>query len=125
MKWLKVRRQAIGVKQEAIFRRLHGQGAIGERQHADPAADIYKAIAKWIRMSEQHVNRVSGHSIRVGAAQDLLAMNPNIGAIMQAGRWKFARMPPRYFERIAMSRGAIAKAADLQGRNNLTTPNSP
>jgi hypothetical protein len=32
------------------------------------------------------VAQVSGHSVRVGATQDLLALNMDLASIMQAGR---------------------------------------
>jgi hypothetical protein len=60
--------------------------------------------------------RISGHSARVGAAQDLLALNTDLPSVMQAGRWKDTRMPMRYGERVLAGRGARARAAKQQGR---------
>ena len=37
-------------------------------------------------MPERVVNNVSGHSTRVGATQDLAALDINLAAIAQAGR---------------------------------------
>jgi hypothetical protein len=56
------------------------------------------------------------HSARVGAAQDLLALNIDLSSVMQAGRWADTRMPMRYGERVLASRGAMARAAKSQGR---------
>ena len=39
---------------------------------------------------------VSGHSLRVGAAQDLLADGHDIGAIMRAGGWSNMSIAMRY-----------------------------
>jgi len=43
--------------------------------------------------------RVSGHSVRVGITQALLALNINLAPVMRAGRWKDTRMPMRYGEK--------------------------
>ena len=51
----------------------------------------------------------SGHSGRVGMAQDLSASGVQLPALMQAGRWKSSAMPARYTERQAADRGAVAK----------------
>jgi hypothetical protein len=56
------------------------------------------------------------HSCRVGAAQDLLALNNDMASVMQAGRWKDTRMPMRYGEKVLASRGGMARAAKSQGR---------
>ena len=51
----------------------------------------------------------TGHSGRVGMAQDLAATGTELPALMTAGRWKSSRMPARYTERQAADRGAVAK----------------
>lgn len=59
---------------------------------------------------------VSGHSLRVGAAQDLTAAGFGLPAIQQAGRWKSPAMPARYAEKIVPKQGAMAQLANKQGR---------
>ena len=56
----------------------------------------------------------TGHSGRVGMAQDLVASGVELPELMTAGRWKTSRMPARYTERQAAGRGAVAKY--YQGR---------
>ena len=51
----------------------------------------------------------SGHSVRVGMTQDLIATNADLPSIMQAGAWKSAAMPSRYGEKITAQRGAVAQ----------------
>lgn len=48
---------------------------------------IYKGIAKKAGLDESIVNGISGHSMRVGAAQDLLNSGASMPIIMQRGRW--------------------------------------
>ena len=51
----------------------------------------------------------SGHSGRVGMAQDLAAGGSELPALMVAGRWQSPRMPARYTEKQALGRGAVAR----------------
>ena len=56
----------------------------------------------------------TGHSGRVGMAQDLAAVE--LPALMPAGRWKSSKMPARYTEGQAAGRGAVARY--YQGRRD-------
>ena len=56
----------------------------------------------------------TGHSGRVGMAQDLAAAGVELPALMNAGRWKSPKMPARYTEGQAAGRGAVARY--YQGR---------
>jgi hypothetical protein len=68
-------------------------------------------------MSAKQVGQVSGHSIRVGATQDLLALNIDLASVMQAGRWRSTRMPMRYGDEVLAARGGMARAAAAQERD--------
>jgi integrase len=121
--WLK----AADITEGAIFRRVIGRGTakelvggrgrIGGRLSVDGVAQAFKRVATWIGMPSDEVAQVSGHSIRVGATQDLLALNIDLASVMQAGRWKSNRMPMRYGENVLAARGGMAKAATAQGRD--------
>jgi hypothetical protein len=73
-------------------------------------------VGQWIGLDRKEWGNLSGHSVRVGAAQDLLALNIDLSSVMQAGRWRDTRMPMRYGEKVLASRGAMARAAKTQGR---------
>lgn len=62
------------------------------------------------------VDGLSGHSARVGAAQDQAAAGCELPEIMQAGRWKSPTMPARYIEQQTAQKSASAKLAKKQGR---------
>ena len=51
----------------------------------------------------------TGHSPRVGMAQDLTAKGMGLTAIMVAGRWKSERMPAYYSRGESAGRGAVAR----------------
>jgi integrase/recombinase XerD len=87
-------------------------------------APIFKRVAQWIGMPERFVDRVSGHSTRVGAAQDFAALDIDLAAITQAGGWKSTRMPPHYAEKINAVRSGMARATSATGRDSPTTEES-
>lgn len=117
VRYLKMWLKSAGIQEGAIFRRLRGTKAIGKRLGAESVSGLYKSVAKWLGWPEKHVKEVSGHSIRVGATQDLLSLNIDLASVMQAGRWKSTAMPMRYGEHILAARGGMARAAELQGRD--------
>ena len=55
------------------------------------------------------LQRFSGHSLRVGVAQDLLADGEDIAGVAQAGGWETPRMVLRYGERLLAGRNAVAR----------------
>ena len=57
----------------------------------------------------------TGHSGRVGMAQDLAAAGVELPALMNAGRWKSPKMPARYTENQAAGRGAVARYYQRRG----------
>ena len=100
-----------------MFRRLVGRGHIGGPLNPGSIAPIFKRVAQWIGMPERFVAEVSGHSTRVGAAQDLAALDIDLAAITQAGGWKSTRMPLQYAEKINAKRSGMARAAAASGRD--------
>jgi hypothetical protein len=72
-------------------------------------APIFKRGAQWIGMLQRTVERVSGHSTRVGATLDLAALHTDLAAITQAGEWKSTRMPcNRQRRSLQADRGRLA-----------------
>jgi integrase len=59
---------------------------------------IYKRIARDAGLDELVVEGISGHSMRVGAAQDLLNSGASMPIIMQRGRWTKTDTVMRYLE---------------------------
>ena len=83
---------------------------------ADGAAPIFGLAARQLNRRIQAMARAaglgegfSGHSGRVGMAQDLAANGAELPALMVAGRWQSPRMPARYTEKQALGRGAVAR----------------
>jgi integrase len=105
-----------GIKEGAIFLRVMGPSNVGAVLTAQNVTSILRKVGKWIGLDREEWEKISGHSARVGAAQDLLALNIDLSSVMQAGRWRDTRMPMRYGEKVLASRGAMARAAKSQGR---------
>jgi integrase len=105
-----------GIREGAIFVRVHGSAGVGESLTAQNVATVFKKVGQWIGLGREQWEKLSGHSARVGAAQDLLALNIDVASVMQAGRWTDTRMPIRYGEKVLASRGGMARAAKQQGR---------
>jgi integrase/recombinase XerD len=116
VKWLRIWLDHAKISAGPIFRRLIGRDQIGEALHPGSIAPIFKRVAQWIGMPARFVAEVSGHSTRVGAAQDLAELDIDLAAITQAGGWKSTRMPLQYAERINAARSGMARAAVAAGR---------
>jgi hypothetical protein len=100
-----------------VFRRLIGKAQIGRPLNPGSIAPIFKRVAQWIGMPERIIDRVRGHSTRVGATQDLAALDIDLAAITLGGGWKSTRMPLQYAEKINAARSGMARAAAAAGRD--------
>lgn len=95
---------AAGVAEGLLFRSLKSGRAGGPL----PARDVARRLKVLAARAGLDARRVSGHSARVGMAQDLVAAGAELPAVMQAGRWATPAMPARYAERLLAGRGAVA-----------------
>lgn len=120
VRWLKVWLEHAQITEGALFRRLIGRDRIGGTLNAGSVALIFKRVAQWIGMPARFVDQVSGHSTRVGAAQDLAELDIDLAAITQAGGWKSTRMPLKYAEKVNAARSGMARAAEKAGRGFST-----
>jgi integrase len=105
-----------GIKAGPLFLRVHGSASVGDVLTAQSVMAVLRKVGRWIGLEKEEWEGISGHSARVGAAQDLLALNMDLSSVMQAGRWKDTRMPMRYGEKVLAQRGGMARAAKSQGR---------
>lgn len=61
---------------------------------------IYKRIAKLANFNEELIQQISGHSLRVGHAQDMVNAGDSLPMIMSKGRWSKTDTLMRYVEYI-------------------------
>lgn len=97
---------AVALTEGAIFRAVNKAGKAGEALAASEVSRILKRLAERAGLDPA---AISGHSCRVGMAQDLVASGAELPAVMQAGRWKSPTMPARYAEGMLAGRGAVAR----------------
>ena len=94
-----------GIESGPLFRPVPGR-RIGEtRLGAAAICAVIKRRAKQAGITR----RVSGHSLRVGAAQSLVAEGASLVDVQVAGRWKSSSMPAYYVRNQEASRGAVAR----------------
>jgi integrase len=98
----------------AVFRRLDKHGGVGAKPiNAEEVARTFKRIAGLIDLdSSRPTSRISGHSTRIGAAQDLTVAGAALPEIMIAGGWKSPQMPTHYARKLEVRQGAMRRWID-------------
>ena len=92
--WLK----SSGIQEGKLFRGIHKQNQLSDGLSVSQVNRIFKKIARKSRLEPKLVSGISGHSMRVGAAQDLLSSGSSLAKIMQRGRWSKTDTVMRYLE---------------------------
>ena len=106
-----------GISEGRLFRSVGKGGALGKSLDPSQVPRIFKGMARQAGLPPAVVEGLSGHSARVGAAQDMIAAGIELPAILQAGRWKSTAMVNRYGERLLARRSGAAQLARLQQRD--------
>lgn len=109
LEWIKVS----GIIDGMLFRGITRGEKITEGLSAAQINRIYKKIARRSKVDQSLVSNISGHSMRVGAAQDLLRSGASLPMMMQRGRWSKADTVMRYLE----------NTTDIFTTNNRSQPN--
>jgi site-specific recombinase XerD len=91
--------EAAGITEGFILRGFNRQGGITEKLDPDQLTAIYKRLAQAAGFEERIVEGISSHSMRVGAAQDLLQSGATLQEIMQKGGWEKVDTVMHYIER--------------------------
>ena len=84
---------------EFLFCPIYHQKAINRELSTTSVKCMIKSAAKRDGLNPSIVDEFSGHSLRVGAAQDLLRKGFDTAAIMRAGGWKSVNTLSRYLEK--------------------------
>ena len=83
-----------------IMRGLKNKTVITDGLGAGQIGRIYKGLARKANLSPQVIEEISGHSMRVGGAQDLLSQGASLPQIMVKGGWVKPDTVMRYVERV-------------------------
>jgi len=108
--------EAAQITDGALFRAVPKGGRIGDALDGAEVARVFKGMARAAGLTVEEAARISGHSSRVGAAQDMVKVGIELPAVMQAGGWKTAEMVSRYTARLDARRSGSAKLAIAQNR---------
>jgi len=81
-----------------LFRGLHTRKLSARPLETSSIRRLIEVAAKRARLNPQTVRSLSGHSMRVGAAQDMMVAGSDIIGIMHAGGWKSHAVLSRYVE---------------------------
>jgi len=81
-----------------LFRGINNAIDITEDLRSSQINRIYKRLARDAGLPKEIVNFISGHSMRVGAAQDPLKSGASMPMIMNKGRWSKTDTVMRYLE---------------------------
>ena len=104
---------AAGHIEGPLFRAAGRGGRKSWRLSGETVARIYKGMAKAASID---LCEVSGHSTRIGKAQDCVAAGIGIAAIMRDGGWKNEAMVARYTEHLQLKQSASARLSCIQKR---------
>lgn len=107
---------AAGHADGTLFRATLKGGRVGGPLASGEVARLFKGVARAAGLSGEETARISGHSTRVGAAQDMAGHGVELPAIMQSGGWRSAEMVARYTARLDAKRSGAAKLAVAQNR---------
>ena len=91
---------AANINSGYVFRGIRGTAEISNSLCESRIARIYKTLARRAGLSEQIIQGISGHSMRVGGAQDLLSWGASLPQIMVKGGWGKTDTVMRYVDRI-------------------------
>jgi len=94
---------AAKINEGFIFRGVRSSGAITDSLCESRISRIYKTLARKAGFGESVVQNISGHSMRVGGAQDLLKGGASLPQIMVKGGWAKTDTVFRYVEKIRSS----------------------
>ena len=81
-----------------LFRGINNAIDITHELKSSQINRIYKRLAKDAKLPKEIIDHISGHFMRVGAAQDLLKSGASMPAIMNRGRWSKTDAVMRYLE---------------------------
>ena len=81
-----------------LFRGMRKGYHMTEQLHGGQVNKILKKRAKQAGLGDDVIQKISGHSIRVGAAQDLCLAGKTLPQIMAKGRWVKTETLMRYVE---------------------------
>ena len=102
---------AAAITSGPLFRKVDRHGRVGAALEAGSVSRIFKGMARAAGLTAKGATDFSGHSTRVGGAQDLIPFKADMAGAMAVGRWKSTAMLARYTKNQSARLGAAATVA--------------
>ncbi len=83
-----------------LLRGINAGNKVCPELGAGQVSRIFKSLAQKANLESEVVNAISGHSMRVGAAQDLLLQGASLPQIMVKGGWVKTDTVMRYVDKV-------------------------
>jgi site-specific recombinase XerD len=93
---------AASIREGRLFRGIQPSGELNEGLGVTQVNRIFKKRANAAGFSDETVSGISGHSLRVGAAHDMLKLGASLAVIMHRGRWSKPDTVMRYVEKVSI-----------------------
>jgi site-specific recombinase XerD len=110
---------AAEIRSGPLFRGVLGLTVEERRLHPYAVNRILKALAMKAGLDPTTVKQLSGHSMRVGAAVDMVENGIDLVPIMHAGGWKSANMVLRYTQQISLAKSGMARLHAMRSLRDL------
>lgn len=101
--------EAAGIRSGPLFRAVHGLSVDERALHPYAVNRTLKGLARKAGLDPGTTRRLSGHSMRVGAALDMVENGIDLVPIMHAGGWKSPGMVLRYTQQIDLAKSGMAR----------------
>jgi len=95
-RWL----ESAEITEGSIFRGINNKGELLDGINSGQVNRIYKRLAKRAGLGDAEVLKIRGHSMRVGAAQDLALSGATIPQLLTKGRWSKVDTMYRYIQNL-------------------------
>lgn len=105
---------ASGIVEGPLFRAIRGSKVQKSALDSGTVARIVKVAANRAKLSQDEVRQLSGHSMRVGAALDMVESGIDLVPVMHAGGWKTPGMVLRYTQQISLAKSGMAELHRLR-----------
>jgi integrase/recombinase XerD len=109
-RWL----HAAAIRSGPLFRAVRGRAVVQRGLHPYAVSRTVKQLARKAGVNAETTRRLSGHSMRVGAALDMVENGIDLVPIMHAGGWKSPAMVLRYTQQIDLAKSGMARLHSMR-----------
>lgn len=114
--------EAAGIRNGPLFRAVHGLAVDERGLHPYAVNRTLKGLARKAGVDPATTRQPSGHSMRVGAALDMVESGIDLVPIMHAGGWKSPSMVLRYTQQISLAKSGMARLHQLREKRRHDLP---